>query len=468
MKKMLAALLSLIMLFALIPATVADGEDFVLEIKGGNVSDHLVSVSGTYCLAVDVYLTGTSSTKMLSAVNFDLTYTAGQLTFKTYEVKNKSLDLKEVNTNTAGTVSCGFTSNKGAVLGKNEALVTLYFTVAKTVKTGTKINFNLKKNDDPLHASPDAEAINAALETTPCTVGTNFKPFVMSGEQMKGTIKFNDGAVQYKGTTPYVVYNGKAQTPAFKVYDPNGKVIDPAYYDYEYKENVKAGTGYVFVTFKGKYYGECRAFFKIYLPATTWTKVENVQNGIKISWKAVEGAAGYVVYRRAWNLKDAGWTTFERWNNTTGTSWVDTKVYAGTRYQYGVKAYFAKRLDPIANAQIGGNVGDNYNLGLVGPLKTTVRITTRVLNSVTPGSKKLTIKWAGSSVFTGYQVQVATDAKFTQNLKTVTISNAKTYETTISGLKAKTTYYVRVRSYHLFEGMTYYGQWSNVLNGKTK
>ena len=144
-----------------------------------------------------------------------------------------------------------------------------------------------------------------------------------------------------------------------------------------------------------------------------------------------------------------------------------TKVYAGTRYQYGVKAYFARRADAVTGAMIGGNVGDNYNLGLVGPLKTTVRITTRVLNSVTPGSKKLTIKWAGSSVFTGYQVQVATDAKFTQNMQTVTVDNAKTYEKAVTGLKAKTTYYVRVRSYHIFEGMTYYGQWSNVRNGKT-
>ena len=197
------------------------------------------------------------------------------------------------------------------------------------------------------------------------------------------------------------------------------------------------------------------AWFKIYLPPTTSTTVENVQNGIKISWKKVDNAKGYVIYRRAWNLIDKGWTTFERWNNTTKTTWTDTKVYAGTRYQYGIKAYFS---DPM----------DNYNLGIVGPLKTTVRITTRTLNSVTPGSRKLTVKWSGSSVFTGYEVQVATDAAFTKDVKTVTIKKATTYQTVVKGLKAKTTYYVRVRSYHIFEGMTYYGGWSNVLTGKTK
>ena len=284
----------------------------------------------------------------------------------------------------------------------------------------------------------------------------------------KATAEVNPNDVEFSGKTPYRVYNGKAQTPGVIVKDEKGKVIPASKYKVQYKENVKAGTAYIFVTFPNKEYTDCRTYFKIYLPATTWTKVENVENGIKISWTKVEGAAGYVVYRRAWNLKDAGWTTFERWNNTTATSWVDTKVYAGTRYQYGVKAYFARRTDPVSGAQIGGNVGDNYNLGLVGPLKTTVRITTRVLNSVTPASKQLTVKWTGSSLFTGYQVQVATDAKFTQNLQTVTIANAKTYEKAITGLKAGTTYYVRVRSYHVFDGTTYYGQWSNVMNAKTK
>ena len=78
------------------------------------------------------------------------------------------------------------------------------------------------------------------------------------------------------------------------------------------------------------------------------------------------------------------------------------------------------------------------------------------------------MKWTGSALFTGYEVQVATNKDFTQNVKTVKIDKAKTYETTVRDLKAKTTYYVRVRSYHIFEGMTYYGQWSNVLSTKTK
>ena len=279
--------------------------------------------------------------------------------------------------------------------------------------------------------------------------------------------------MKYKGTTPYVIANGSAHTPRFTVYDTDGNLVNPANYIFAYRENTNAGTGYVIVTFTAQYSGSTREWFKIYLPATTETTIENVSDGIKLTWEPVEGAAGYVVYRRAWSSTTDGWTTFERWNNTTGTTYIDGadanhKVYAGTRYQYGVKAYFARRVDPVSGATIGGNVGDNYNLGEVGPLKTTVRITTRVLNSVTPGSKRLTVKWAKSSVFTGYQLQYATDAAFTKNANAIKISDPKTGEKILTGLKAKTTYYVRVRSYHEFNGMTYFGEWSNVISAKTK
>ena len=284
----------------------------------------------------------------------------------------------------------------------------------------------------------------------------------------EGTVEWNAADVKFKGTTPYVIANGKAQTPRFTVKYKDGTVIDPSNYDYEYRENKQAGTGYLFLTFKNLYCGTARASFKIYLPATTGTTVENVANGIKISWEPVEGAAGYVIYRRAWNLVDDGWTTFERWNNTTALTWTDTTVYAGTRYQYGIKAYFARRADAVTGAMIGGNVGDNFNLGEVGPLKTTVRITTRTLNSVTAGTKQMTVKWGASSVFTGYQIKYATDAKFTKNVKVVKITNPKTAQTVIKSLKTGTTYYVTVRSYHVFAGMTYFGQWSNVKSCKVK
>ncbi len=281
-----------------------------------------------------------------------------------------------------------------------------------------------------------------------------------------GAVVWNDEDVQFKGTTPYMTWTGSALEPRFALNDAEGNPVDPQTYTYEYRENVDAGTGYVFVTFTEGYTGVLRLFFKIYLPATTQTSVENVADGIRISWAPVEGATGYVIYRRAWNLQSAGWTTFERWNNTTGTSWTDKTVYAGTRYQYGVKAYFAQRMDAVTGAMIGGNVGDNFNLGHVGPLKTTVRITTRHLVSLKPASGKITATWEASKVFTGYQLKYATNEAFTKDVKTVKIADPSTVSMVLKSLKNGTTYYVAVRSYHEFAGMTYFGQWSNVIRVK--
>ena len=275
------------------------------------------------------------------------------------------------------------------------------------------------------------------------------------------------GGLYYKGTTPYMVWNGAKRNAPFTVREVGtDKEIEPYFYDYHYEENVAAGTGYLFVRMWGNSEVK-RVWYKIYLPPTTATTVANTSDGIKISWAAVPGAAGYVVYRRAMNLSMSDWSKFDRWNNTTDTTWTDTKVYAGTRYQYGVKAYFKQRTDAVTGKTIGG-VFDNYNLGEVGPLRTTVRIKTNKLSSVTAGTGKLTAKWTKIDVCTGYQVQIATNSSFTTGKQEVKVTSPSTLSKTISGLTSGKTYYVRVRGYNEFNGTTYYGEWTNVLTCKVK
>ena len=470
MKKTLAVLLSLIMVLALIPATFADDAEYTLVIKGGETKDNMKVIDGTACLKVDVELSGTVADELLFGVTFAINYDKAQLTFKDYE-KSDKLDSAAINGLTAGTVNCVFASVNGVTPGESLPILTLYFEIAETVETGAEIAFTLA----------DGATVDAGTAEKPVfkDLAADFKPFTTSDvTPLEGEIVINEEDVEWKGKTPYLVWSAaqKEYTPGFKVYDADtGEEIDPSNYDYEYKENTLPGTGYIFVYFKGAYVGECQTFFKIYLPASESITVENVESGIKVQWTPVEGAAGYVIYRRAWSSTTNGWTDFARWNNTTETTYIDGvdanhKVYAGPRYQYGVKAYFTRRLDPVAGIEIGGNVNEdsgNFNLGLVSPLKTTVRITTRKLTSVTGGSKQMTVKWEASKNFTGYQIKYATDAAFTKNVNVVKITNASTAQTTIKNLKAG-TYYVTIRSYHEYAGMTYYGGWSNTLSCNVK
>lgn len=471
MKKLLALLLSLMMVLVLVPATVAEGEDFTLVIKGGNVDENLSMHGGKNLLAVDVTLNSAVEDTLLT-VTFDLTYDPEQITFADYE-KDDAFDMQTINDETAGTLCITSISTVGIPAAEEQKVTTLYFELAENLEAGTEIAFELGEDAVAETFTDDASKV------TPHDIAADFAPFVVtSGEVFDGVVKFDEGAVQYKGTTPYLIWNSASAPfePAFTVYEEDGETVIPIEnYDYEYKENTLPGTGYLFVYLKNGYSGVAKLFFKLYLPATTKTWVENVADGISVGWMPVEGAAGYVIYRRAWNTSSSGWTAFARWDNTTETTYLDGhddshKVYAGTRYQYGIKAYFERRTDPVSGEQIGGNVNDNsgnFNLGEVGPLKTTVRITTRKLVQVRSGNKELTVKWEASKNFTGYQIQYATDEAFTQNAVAIKIEDPATYWTTLKDLEAATVYYVRIRSYHIFENMMYFGEWSNVISQTT-
>ena len=77
------------------------------------------------------------------------------------------------------------------------------------------------------------------------------------------------------------------------------------------------------------------------------------------------------------------------------------------------------------------------------------------------------IDWAQKGSATGYEVQYATNSKFT-GAKKLDVANNKTDKMTISKLSANKKYYVKVRSYTLVKGTKYYGEWSAVKSVTVK
>ena len=97
----------------------------------------------------------------------------------------------------------------------------------------------------------------------------------------------------------------------------------------------------------------------------------------------------------------------------------------------------------------------------INPTKTTV-------SKLTAGKKKLTVSITKKSTqVTGYQIQYSTSKKFSSS-KTKTIKSYKTTKATLSSLKAKKTYYVRIRTYKTVDGKKYYSDWSGYKSKKTK
>ena len=91
------------------------------------------------------------------------------------------------------------------------------------------------------------------------------------------------------------------------------------------------------------------------------------------------------------------------------------------------------------------------------------------ISSVTAGKKSLRIKWKKQAKNTsGYQIQLATNSKFTKGKKTIRVKGGKNTARTVKSLKAKKKYYVRVRTYRNFNGKVLYSKWSKAKAKTTK
>ena len=83
------------------------------------------------------------------------------------------------------------------------------------------------------------------------------------------------------------------------------------------------------------------------------------------------------------------------------------------------------------------------------------------------GKKKVTVTYKKVSGATSYKVTYSTGKKF-KKAKTVTVKSGKTVKKTISKLKSKKTYYVKVCAVKRVSGKNYTGKWSAVKKVKVK
>lgn len=96
------------------------------------------------------------------------------------------------------------------------------------------------------------------------------------------------------------------------------------------------------------------------------------------------------------------------------------------------------------------------------------------LSKVTKAKKAATVKWTkqsakmSSSRITGYQIQLATNSKFTKNKKTVTVKGYSKTSKKVTSLKGGKKYWVKIRTYKTLNGTEYYSPWSKVKTVKTK
>ena len=149
---------------------------------------------------------------------------------------------------------------------------------------------------------------------------------------------------------------------------------------------------------------------------------------LKISWKKVSGAKGYIISRST--SKNSG---YKKIDTVTGkTSYSDDTVKAGKTYYYKVEAY---------NVNSGTKGYGGASDAVAG--KTAKR--TKITSIVSTNEKTLTIKWNKITGAYGYRIKQSTDEDGTYKVvKTIKSGNTTSYKDT--SVKAGKTYYYTVET----------------------
>lgn len=96
------------------------------------------------------------------------------------------------------------------------------------------------------------------------------------------------------------------------------------------------------------------------------------------------------------------------------------------------------------------------------PKRTTIRSAKAI------GSRKVKVAWKKNSMADGYKIQLSMDKNFKKGIKSVMVKKRTTLSTTVSKLKKKKRYYVRVCAYKKVGSKRYYGSYSKVKSIRVK
>ena len=233
-------------------------------------------------------------------------------------------------------------------------------------------------------------------------------------------------------STSTYAYDGKAKKPGVTV-KLNGKTLkNGTDYTVSYSNNTKVGTATVKITGKGNYTGSVSKTFKI-------------KNNFKKA--TVSG-----ISTKAFTGKNITQSITVKYNGKTLKNGTDYTVSYSSNKNIGTAT--------VKIAGKGSYTGTITKTFKINPAKQEIQ-------KLTAKSKAFFVDWAQKGSATGYEIQYATNSKFT-SAKKVTITSNKTDKTTVSKLSGKKKYYVRVRSYTTVKGTKYYGAWSASKSVTTK
>ena len=233
-------------------------------------------------------------------------------------------------------------------------------------------------------------------------------------------------------STSTYAYDGKAETPSVTVKVGGKTLKKDTDYTVSYSNNTKVGTAKVTITGKGNYTGSV-------------SKTYSIKNNFKKA--TISG-----ISNKSYTGKNITQSITVKYNGKTLKNGTDYTVSYSSNKNIGTAT-----VKVTGKGSYAGTITKTFKIN---PAKQEIQ-------KLTAKSKAFFVDWAQKGSATGYEIQYATNSKFT-SAKKVTITNNKTDKTTISKLSGNKKYYVRVRSYTTVKGTKYYGAWSTSKSVTTK
>ena len=240
-----------------------------------------------------------------------------------------------------------------------------------------------------------------------------------------------------------VPYDGTRKTPPVCVWDRNGDVVDPKYYDVTYPEDaINIGEYEAVLTYKGYYTGTDDISYYI---------VGDLSN------KASKTSATAIANKTYTGKALTPVPTVK----AVGAKGSVVTLVNGTDYKLSYSNNVGVGKATISITGKGNYTGTKKVTFIINPKGTS-------LNKVTAVSKGFKALWTKQATqTTGYQIRYSLKSSMA-NAKTVTVSKNASTSKKVTKLKAKKKYYVQVRTYKTVNGTKYFSKWSGKKAVKTK
>lgn len=180
------------------------------------------------------------------------------------------------------------------------------------------------------------------------------------------------------------------------------------------------------------------------------------QGATKLNWNESKGANGYEIQYSTMSDMSSSQTVTITSKKTLSKTISDL----GSNKTYYIRARAYKTVDgtKIYSYWTGKQTVKTRHINEANPTS---------ISKLTAKSKGFTINWKTVNNASGYQISYSTSSSF-KKPTTKTYSGASTKTKTISKLKAKQKYYVRIRTYKTVNDKKYYSAWSSSKTIKTK